>query len=432
VISAYKLPVGVEDLPEVLALAPGFQLYRVDPQTGRASDHLFDPRPESERLYWRTLSDLAHAIADLLRRDRVLHLLYFADAATDLVSGFTDNNGPSLNFTSGFDLYLYDSASGKSSLVSGKNGSPSVGGNGATNSGVSDFDGNVIFWTTAASDMISGIVDANGANDVFMRDTKTGTTSLASRRHGSPSLSAGGNSEWVQQSADGRYIVYTSTATNMVPGQVDTEQSQDVFLYDRVANTTTLASHTFGNASTAANFGLGEESISGSGIPIVSSDGRYVAFASSSTDLVAGFVDGNGIGANNNSGTDVYLFDRFTGQNTLVSHKFGTSNVGGNGTSGTFAAFYLYLMAMSDDGRFVTYRSQATDLIAGMTDSNGTGADVYVYDRVTGTNTLVSHAANGGERCSPRPSARPTSPARCSRTCTSGSAPPPSRSSRRS
>ncbi len=70
IISAYKLPVAVEELPEILALAPGFQLYGVDQQSGRASDYLFDPRPEAERLYWRTLSDLAHAIADVLRRIR--------------------------------------------------------------------------------------------------------------------------------------------------------------------------------------------------------------------------------------------------------------------------------------------------------------------------------------------------------------------------
>jgi hypothetical protein len=70
IISAYKFPVAVEKLPEILALAPGFQLYSIDPQSGRASDYLFDPRPESEKLYWRTLSDLAHAIADLLRRIR--------------------------------------------------------------------------------------------------------------------------------------------------------------------------------------------------------------------------------------------------------------------------------------------------------------------------------------------------------------------------
>ena len=70
IISAYKLPVAVEELPEILALAPGFQLYSVDPQSGRPSDYLFDPRPDAERLYWRTLSDLAQAIAGLLRRIR--------------------------------------------------------------------------------------------------------------------------------------------------------------------------------------------------------------------------------------------------------------------------------------------------------------------------------------------------------------------------
>jgi hypothetical protein len=84
VISAYKLAVAVEDLPEILALAPGFQFYSVDPQSGRAIDYLFDPRPEGARMYFRTLSDLAHAIADLLRRIR-----YGAAPAEEKVSGVT-------------------------------------------------------------------------------------------------------------------------------------------------------------------------------------------------------------------------------------------------------------------------------------------------------------------------------------------------------
>jgi hypothetical protein len=95
IISAYKLPVAVEELPEILALAPGFQFYSVDQQNGRASDYLFDPRPEAQRLYFRTLSDLAHAIADLLRRIRYGSspveekspgiTVYLAETTSDLV-----------------------------------------------------------------------------------------------------------------------------------------------------------------------------------------------------------------------------------------------------------------------------------------------------------------------------------------------------------
>src|SRR6185369_14398824 len=128
-----------------------------------------------------------------------------------------------------------------------------------------------------------------------------GSDMLASRR-AAPALSAGGDSTWVRQSADGRFVVFTSNATNLVPGQVDAENTQDIFLRDRVAGTTVLVSHSFTTPSVAAH--------DQSSIPVISADGSYVAFCSFATDLIPGFINSNGgiiPGTGVDTGLDVFL-----------------------------------------------------------------------------------------------------------------------------
>src|SRR5206468_3752717 len=91
-------------------------------------------------------------------------------------------------------------------------------------------------------------------------------------------------------SQDGRYVVFVSNATNLVTGQADTNNSSDVFLYDRVLGTNRLVSGAFvGGGSSATNTGNGA-----SYGAVISSDGQFVVFSSNSTNLVASQVDGNG------------------------------------------------------------------------------------------------------------------------------------------
>jgi len=107
--------------------------------------------------------------------------------------------------------------------------------------------------------------------------------------------------------------------------------------------------------------------------PSISADGRYVAFQSSATNLVAG--DSNGT-------ADVFVHDRSTGQTTRVS-------VAGDGSQGNNVS---YNPRLSGDGRFVAFRSDATNLVAG--DTNGV-RDVFVHDCVTGATTRVSVDSGG-------------------------------------
>ena len=140
-------------------------------------------------------------------------------------------------------------------------------------------------------------------------------------------------------SADGRFFAFFSPATNLVLGDTN-GFAFDVFVRDRQAGTTQLVS-----VSSAGSQGNGPSSR-----PAISANGRYVTFDSAATDLVAGDI---------NNTNDVFVRDRQMGTTQLVSVSSG--GVQGNGNS--------ILPALSPDGRFVAFQSDASDLVAG--DTNG-------------------------------------------------------------
>src|SRR5262249_15578519 len=110
------------------------------------------------------------------------------------------------------------------------------------------------------------------------------------------------------QSADGRYVVFSSRAENLTPDQPHALQSGNIFLFDRIAGTTTLVSHRAGDQAAVAS--------GGSESPTISADGRFVVYASLATNLVGGQAEPLGRPV----AEDVFLYDRLTGLNTLISH----------------------------------------------------------------------------------------------------------------
>jgi Tol biopolymer transport system component len=162
-------------------------------------------------------------------------------------------------------------------------------------------------------------------------------------------------------SADGRYVVFVSSANTLVPGD-NNQLGTDIFVRDRTNQTTTLVSTNFNG--TGGGNGL-------SGGAMMSTNGRYVLFESDSSDLVPG--DTNGV-------SDIFLRDLVAGTTTLVS--VATNGGFGNGAS-TDAA-------MTPDGRYVAFLSLANNLVPG--DANGI-LDVYVRDMIGGTTMLVSVGA---------------------------------------
>lgn len=164
-------------------------------------------------------------------------------------------------------------------------------------------------------------------------------------------------------SADGRYVAFASEATNLLPG--DTNNKRDIFVVDRTLGSIVRASLSTGGAE--ANGACDE--------PSISSDGRYVAFRSSATTLVAGDA---------NAQRDVFLRDLQTNQTTLVSVS----------TGGVQANEDIYNPQISADGNYIVYESSASTLVAD--DTNST-TDVFLYDRQLAQTTRVSLAYDGAQ-----------------------------------
>src|SRR6201999_4652856 len=112
---------------------------------------------------------------------------------------------------------------------------------------------------------------------------------------------------------------------------------------------------------------------------VMSGDGRWIVFGSMATNLIPGFVQHNG------TQSDLYLYEVATGDLTLISHSTAGALDGGNGQSDT--------ASISHDGRYVLYGSTSTNLVSGFVDNNAGEYDIYVFDRTTGTNRLVTRTA---------------------------------------
>jgi Tol biopolymer transport system component len=232
-------------------------------------------------------------------------------------------------------------------------------------------DGRYVLLLSNADNLLPGVSDSNSGDDLFFHDRIAGTTVLVSHAAGDPSTAGDATAVSAVLSTDGRWAAFTSNATNLVAGQINSGPIGNTFLWDRDSGVNVLASHTAGLPTTAAG---GCVTILEPGI---SADGSRVVFVSIATDLVAGQSDGPG------NTSDVFLYDRATGTNTLVSHA------SGNATAAVGAPMQPVLSA---EGNWVAFASNATNLVAGQIDANG-GSDVFLYGHATGTSVLVSHAA---------------------------------------
>lgn len=296
----------------------------------------------------------------------------FASADREQVPGQID---PDRSSAENLDVFLFDRAAGKTTLVSHAATSPVTAGDGASSTPAISANGARLVFTSQATRLVDGLADLNVAPDLFAYSVAARSLDAVTRRAPAlPSLSPGAGGHIRALSADGRYAAFESDSANIVAGQADINGQTDVFLYDAVTKTTVLVSHVPASAATAP---LGT-SFSSS----ISADGRYVAFLSSARNLVPG--------ANPSGQTSVFLYDRVTGAVTFVAR-------GGD----RFQSSDLYLLLgpkISADGRWIAFTSSATNLVPGQQDPNlgsGPNYDVFLWDRVTSASTLVSHAASG-------------------------------------
>ena len=213
-------------------------------------------------------------------------------------------------------------------------------------------DGRYVAFASSATNLVAG--DTNGQRDVFVRDMSTGTVVRVSVS--SDEVEGDSSSGDPSISSDGRYVAFESSASSLVAG--DTNSAYDVFVRDLTAGTTVRVS-------------LDSDEVEGdssSGDPSISSDGRFVAFESVATNLVAGDTNGQ---------QDVFVRDLTAG--TTVRVSVNSDEVEGDVNSGD--------PSIAADGRYVAFQSEATNLVVG--DANSV-YDVFVRDLTAGTTVRVS------------------------------------------
>jgi Tol biopolymer transport system component len=214
-------------------------------------------------------------------------------------------------------------------------------------------DGRWLLFTSSASNLVPN--DTNGTSDLFLRDRVAGTTARVNVRSDGAQVSGAVFNPKI--TPDGRFVTYCTQATVVLP---DSNGRIDVFVLDRNTGLVTRESDSFlGSGSNGHSTSTG-----------ISADGRYVLFNSDAFNIVPGDVD---------STTDVFLRDRQAGTTTCIS------TAGGFPVGGAAAG-------VSDDGRFCVFSSAAATLVPNDTNLR---VDIFLYDRVMQQVTRVSVDSQG-------------------------------------
>jgi hypothetical protein len=401
--------------------------------------------------------------------------IVFESWATDLITTFTGSTG---------QVYVHNVATNVNTLVSRATGSTTTGANGDSSIASLSADGRFLLYQSSSTNLVTGLINPENLSALFVYSLMTGTTQLVTHSPGAPlvvveanpnegwglsadgstvllssyapldntaatvsdgnatiyeyslatskhvavakfpaSTTAAAESTFSDMSLDGRYVVFESSAPNVVPGQINAGLT-NIFLLDRNTGELRLVSHAQGIPNQTANGDSTNARISGDGTkvvyefysyddyqidvmlydvgtdvtklvshkagsmnisgndssftPRINDDGTRILFESGANDLVSGVSDSPGT-------TDVFLYDDQTGLITLVSHRYNSLTIAGNNTS--------YSGEISGDGTRVVFTSYATNLSAAPTNDTNSGRDVFVYDVATGAISLVSHAS---------------------------------------
>jgi Tol biopolymer transport system component len=265
------------------------------------------------------------------------------------------------------DVFVFDRTRNVTSRVSvGARGRQA---NGPSGDPAISANGRYVAFSSFASNLVRG--DTNKVTDVFVRDLRAHRTIRVSvtSRGGQARCSQGCESTEPALSATGRYVAFQSSATNLVRG--DTNRLGDVFVHDLRTGKTERVS-----VSSSGRQAGGDRTNTGSNAPAISADGRFVAFHSLASNLVAG---------DTNRTADAFVRDRRTHKTTRVSVS--SAGVQANGEN-------LGALGISADGHYVAFTSLASNLVAG--DVNEI-TDVFVRDLRAGTTRLVSLGASGNQ-----------------------------------
>lgn len=282
----------------------------------------------------------------------------FVSSASNFAAADTDTS---------YDIYLKDTVTGDIKIVSADaNGTAYSDINGAP---AISADGRYVAFVGSSNSLTPEL--GSGFNDIYLKDMQTGAVRLITPRSANGALSA--ESAGPSISADGRYVAFTSSG---VFSASDSDIGlDDVYVFDTVARTYQQVS-----GGTTAPQGFGADS----GDASISANGRYVVYESLSDNIVAG---------DTNALFDIFVYDRQTGATKRASttatgaQSTGIPSTPQGGNSGSFNA------AISADGRFVAFDSNANNLVAGDTNAY----DVFLKDMVTGFVVRVSTSSSGAQ-----------------------------------
>jgi len=293
-----------------------------------------------------------------------LYIAYSSDAS-NIISG--DNNGAQ-------DVFLYDSNTGQTELVSYVDNSSSIIGNNTSDHPFIAGLGRYVAFRSAASNLIPLTGDLNTSTDIFVRDTLLDRTYRVSEATGG--VEATDDSYAPTISEDGQFVAFGSIAIGM--DAADWDAIRDVFVHDRATGITTLVSVNTG----------GFKGFDDSYTPFISGNGNFVTFASIAPNLDAITPDTNLL-------ADIFVRDIGAATTTRVSVSFfGIEAMGGNS----------YSPSISREGRYISFASESYNLDVTLPDLNGR-RDIFLHDRQlalegiydVGLTTRISLAYDGSE-----------------------------------
>ena len=271
----------------------------------------------------------------------------FVSQSTNLVTG-----------VSGQQIYVRDRQTSQTIVIS--KSSTGVIGDGASSAPAVSADGRLMAFMSASTNLVTGV----SGTQIYVHDQQTGQTTLVSKDNSVTPVPGNGVSATPAISSDSRFVAFASLSTNLGAAG----GNQQIYAHDRLAGAN-------GITSLVSKDGAGTAGNGNSSTPSISGDGRFVAFMSLATNLVASV-----------SGQQIYLHDRNTGvngTNSLVSHDNNGSPVEGNGASS--------VPSISSNGRVITFASLATNLLNPA--PAVAGQQVYSHDRLAGVNGTTSLAS---------------------------------------
>lgn len=256
---------------------------------------------------------------------------------------------------------------------------------GSTSSALSG-NGRFVVFQSEATNLLGPGGDTNGQPDVFLRDLATGATERVSLT--SLGAEADNRSTGAHVVFDGRFVSFTSLATNLLGAGVDTNGTFDAYVRDRCVADGVAVPGCTPTTERVSVSDAGAQLTAASFAAHVSDDGRFVSFLTTDAGVVTG--DGNGV-------LDGFVRDRCLSDGMAVGGCTPTTQrltVGVGGVEGNQASANTTI-ALSGDGRFAVFDSLADNLLGVGGDTNGM-SDIFLRDRQAGVTERISVPTQGG------------------------------------